>query len=182
MPVSAGTIPAITNYQIPTGKVYWTDDSLAGEFDLGNMVNFSVANDVTTKDHIRTYGGSRRVDKTIVTLATGTVRFTLDEITHIGLGMFSLGTVTDNTGGAGWDIMQLTKTNFNGVLRVVGDNSEGPQVDWIGYVNLSPTDQFFMVRDNDDWNTIPLQGKIQAHAVHGFGHFTLRALHEGLTA
>ena len=174
--------PSITNYQIPTGKAYWTDDEGGGEVDLGNMVSFSVANDVTTKDHIRTYGGSRRVDKTIVTLATGTVRFTLDEISETAIAMFALGTKTDNTGGAGFDIMQLTKLNFNGVLRVVGDNVEGPQVDWIGYVNLSPTDQFFLVRDNDDWNVIPLQGKIQFHATHGFGHFTQRAIGEGLTA
>jgi hypothetical protein len=34
--------------------------------------------------------------------------------------------------------------------EIVGDNSEGPQVDWIGYVNLSPTDAFFLIRNNDD--------------------------------
>ena len=174
--------PSITNYQIPTGKAYWTDDEGGGEVDLGNMVSFSISNDITTKDHIRTYGGSRRVDKTIVTLATGTVRLTLDEISEVALGMFALGDVTDNTGGAGFDISGLTKTNFNGILRVAGDNVEGPQVDWIGYVNISPTDQFFLVRDNDDWNVIPLQGKIQAHPTYGFGRFTQRAIGEGLTA
>ncbi len=179
------TAPAsITNYQIPTGKVYFDDDATAGGLVwLGNCTEFSLTNDITTKDHIRTYGGSRIVDKTIVTLASGTVRFSLDEISEIAIGMFSLGTVTDNTGGAGFDIHALTRTsNFNGVLSVVGDNSTGPQVDWIGYVNLSPTDAFFLIRNNDDWNVIPLQGKVQAHAVHGLGHFTQRAIGEGLTA
>jgi hypothetical protein len=184
MPVSPGTIPSITNYQIPTGRVWWTDDHAltAGRIQLGNCVEFSITPSITTKDHTRTYGGSRLIDKTIVTLASGTVNFVLDEITQIALGMFSLGNVTDNTGGAGWDIMALTKLNFNGVLEIDGDNVEGPQVDWIGYVNLSPTAALFLIRNNDDWNTVPLQGKIQAHPVHGLGHFTNRALHEGLTA
>ncbi len=173
--------PSITNYQIPTGKVYFTEDG-GSRKDLGNCVEFSITNDITTKDHIRTYGGSRRVDKTIVTLASGTVRFTLDEITEIAITMFALGTQTDNTGGAGFDIFGLTDTSKNGVLEIIGDNSEGPQVDWIGYVNLSPTDAFFLIRNNDDWNTIPLQGKIQAHATHGLGHYTQRAIGEGLTA
>ena len=65
--------PSITNYQIPTGKVYFTEDG-GSRKDLGNCVEFSITKDITTKDHIRTYGGSRRVDKTIVTLASGTVR------------------------------------------------------------------------------------------------------------
>ncbi len=179
------TAPAsITNYQIPTGKVFFDDDLTPAHTAvwLGNCTEFSLTNDITTKDHIRTYGGSRIVDKTIVTLASGTVRFSLDEISEIAIGMFALGTVTDNTGGQGFDISALTRTSFNGVLSIVGDNSEGPQVDWIGYVNLSPTDAFFLIRNNDDWNVIPLQGKIQAHASYGLGRFTQRAIGEGLTA
>lgn len=175
------TAPSITNYQIPTGKVWFTEDG-GSRTDLGNCVEFSLTNDITTKDHIRTYGGSRRVDKTIVTLASGTVRFTLDEVTETAITMFCLGTKTDNTGGAGFDIFALTDTAKNGVLEVIGDNSEGPQVDYIAYVNLSPTDAFFLIRNNDDWNTIPLQGKVQAHATHGLGHFTQRSIGEGLTA
>jgi len=181
--VSPQTTPAITNYQIPTGKVYWTDDATPGtEVDLGNMVECSISNNVTTKDHTRTYGGSRRIDKTIVTLVSGSIKLTLDEITQYAIGMFALGTVTDHTGGAGWNVTALTRTNFNGLLRIVGDNSEGPQVDWHGYVNLSPTADFFFIRNNDDWNGIPLEGKIQAHPLYGFGLYTVRALHEGLTA
>ncbi len=176
--------PSITNYQIPTGKVYFTDDTPTSptRVDLGNCVEFSITNAVTTKDHTRTYGGSRIVDDTIVTLVAGTVAFTLDEISQFALGMFAQGLITDNTGGAGWDVMGLTRTSYRGVLEIVGDNTVGPQVDWIGYVNLSPTAAFFFIRNNDDWNTIPLEGKILAHATHGLGHYTLRALHEGLTA
>ena len=31
-------------------------------------------------------------------------------------------------------------------------------------------------------DTVPLEGEILAHATHGLGHYTVRALHEGLTA
>jgi hypothetical protein len=184
MPVSASNAPNISNYQIPTGKVYFTDDTTTSpaRVDLGNCVEFSITNAVTTKDHTRTYGGSRIVDDTIVTLVAGTVTFTLDEITKDGLGMFAQGLVSDNTGGAGWDVMALTRTTYRGVLEIIGDNSVGPQIDWIGYCNISPTGAMFFIRNNDDWNTIPLEGKILAHATHGLGHYTLRALHEGLTA
>src|SRR5262245_24021632 len=96
--------PSITNYQIPTGQAYFLDDEGSGFVDPGNMVNFSIQNDVTTKDHPRTYGGSRRIDKTIVTLAQGTARLTLDEISEVAIGMFALGTVEDVTGGAGFYI------------------------------------------------------------------------------
>lgn len=173
--------PSVTNYSIPTGKVYFTEDG-GSRTDLGNCVEFSVTNDITTKDHIRTYGGSRRVDKTIVTLASSTVRFTLDEITETAIAMWSLGTKTDNTGGAGFDIFALTDTAKNGVIEVIGDNSEGPQVDYIAYINLAPSDAFQLIRNNDDWNTVPMQGKTIAHATHGFGHFTQRSIGEGLTA
>jgi hypothetical protein len=178
------TAPSITNYQIPTGKVYFLDDHAitAGAHDLGNCTQFSINNTITTKDHIRTYGGSRIVDKTIVTLAAGEARFSLDEITEVALAMFALGNKADNTGGLGFDIFALTRTSFQGVLHVVGDNTVGPHVEWIGYVNLSPSAEMFLIRNNDDWNEIPLLGKIQAHPQYGLGIFTQRALGEGITA
>lgn len=174
--------PSITNYSIPTGKAYFLDDDnpTAGSVDLGNIVDFSITNDVTTKDHIRTYGGTRLKDKTIITLAGGTVRFTLDEISVSALAMFGLGDIlAANTDGS-FDITGLTRTNFNGVLNVVGDNDVGPQLDWIGYVSLAPSGEMFFIRNNDDWNTIPIVANIQGHDTYGLGIYTVRASGAGL--
>lgn len=86
------TTPSITNYQIPTGKVYFTDSSNSdGEIDMGNCVNMSISNEVTTKDHFRSYGGRRTKDKTIITQVGATIRLTLDEITEKAIEIFSLG-------------------------------------------------------------------------------------------
>jgi hypothetical protein len=177
--------PSITNYQIPTGKVYWKDDEnpTAGFVDLGNCVQFSINNAVTTKDHTRTYGGTRLVDKTIVTLVASEARFSLDEITETGVAMFAMGHKVDNTGGLGFDIFGLTRTSFQGILHINGDNSVGPRLEWIGYVSLSPSAEMFLIRNNDDWNEIPLVGKVQAHPAYGVGGtWTQRSIGEGVTA
>lgn len=174
--------PSITNYSIPTGKAYFIDDAntTAGAVDLGNVVDFSITNSVTTKDHIRTYGGSRKKDKTIITQVGGDAKFTLDEISVQALAMFGLGDIQNANTDGSFDITALTRTEFTGVLSIVGDNDVGPQIDWIGYVSLAPSGELFFIRNNDDWNTIPITASIQQHNTYGFGKYTIRTTGAGL--
>jgi hypothetical protein len=175
--------PSITNYQIPTGKVYFLDDdnTTAGEVDLGNVVNFKIGSTVTKKDHFRSYGGQRTKDKTVVTAVDATVTFVLDEITKEAVGMFALGTVATvaNTDGS-FEVEGLTRSNFTGVLHVVGDNDIGPQLDWIGRVSFSPSGDFFFIQDNDNWNQITITADVSDDVTYGFGKWTVRATGAGL--
>lgn len=170
------TTGQITNYQIPTAKMYFLDDTAttAGEVFLGNAVQCSVSSTITKKDHFRNYGGQRTKDKTIITQTQSDIKFTLDEITQISLGMFAQGDYTLNTDGT-YTITALTRTNFTGILHIVGDNDVGNQVDWIGRVSMSAdTGDFFLVQDSDDWNKVPISANIEDDDVYGFGQYTVR--------
>ncbi len=175
--------PSVTNYQIPTGKAYFTDstNTTAGEVDLGDVVDFTVTNETTIKDHFRSYGGQRTKDKTVVTQVAATIKFVLDEITPDAVGLFSLGTVTVNTDGS-HEVTGLTRSNFTGVLHVVGDNDIGPQLDWIGRVSFSPSGDFFFIQDNDNWNQININADVSDDETYGFGIWTVRGTGEGLVA
>lgn len=163
------TSPDIANYQIPTGKVYFTDaNTSVGEVDLGNCVNFSITNEVTTKDHFRSYGGRRTKDKTIITQVGATIKFTLDEITVDNVALFALGDISGGSAGGG-TVSGLSKTEFTGTLRIVGDNDVGPKLSWEGVVSLTPAADFFFIQDNDNWNQIQVTANVEEDSALGFG-------------
>ena len=168
------TSPDIANYQIPTGKVYFTDATTSGaqEVDLGNCVNFSITNEVTTKDHFRSYGGRRTKDKTIITQVGATIKFTLDEITIDNVALFALGDISGGSSGGG-SVSGLSKTEFTGTLRIAGDNDVGPKLSWEGVVSLTPAADFFFIQDNDNWNQIQVTANVEEDSALGFGVWTV---------
>lgn len=165
--------PSILNYQIPTGKAYFKKTGTSDYVDLGNVVDMTLTNDVQKKEHFRNYGGRRTKDKTSTTQVGATVKFTLDEITGPNLEMFALGDATVDTDGT-YTITGLTNTNFTGSLMVVGDNDEGPQVDWVGDVSFNPAGDFSFVKNNDDYNTIAFEADVQEDMDGNFGVWTVR--------
>lgn len=173
--MTVGTPGSSDNYVIGTGKVYFenSDNTTAGEVWLGNVPSFSITNDVTTKDHFKSWGGQRTKDYSVITQVGGTIDFTIDEVTEEGLAMFALGTLaTEQTTDGGYDITGLTNTRFTGILHVVGDNDNGPTIEWIGKVSLQPSGQLFLIQDNDDWNKIPIKATIEQDDTYGLGKWT----------
>lgn len=170
------TAPNIGNYAIPTGKVYFQDDlnPTAGQADLGNCISFTISNTVTTKEHFRTYGGQRTLDKTVVTQVASVAKFTLDEITSHSVALFALGTIhtAANTDGS-HTVDGLTRSTFTGILHVVGDNAVGPHISWTGRVLISPTGDLSLIQDTDNWQQIVVQGQVQQDTIYGFGKWTV---------
>lgn len=173
MPVA----PSIDNYAIPTGKVYFADDDhpTAGSVDLGNCVSFAVNSTITTKDHFRNYGGQRTKDKTLISQVSSDIKFTLDEITRHSVALFALG----SEGGTATDgsiiINALTRTQFKGILHVVGDNDVGPRLTWKGRVSFQPSGDFSLIQDNDNWQQVNIAASIEEDDVLGFGVWTVPA-------
>lgn len=66
-------------------------------------------------------------------------------------------------------ISGLTRTEFTGLLRVVGDNEVGPQVSWSGVVSFIPSADFFFIQDNDNWNTVQITASVEEDTTYGFG-------------
>lgn len=167
------TSPSIDNYTITTGKGYFKKKGDADFRDLGNIVNFSVSNSVTKKDHYRNYGGRRTKDKTVVTQVAGTCKGTLDEITAANLSFFALGDVVTNTDST-ISIHGLSNTAFEGTLKIIGDNQAGTQIDWIGDVIFTPSGDFNLIQDNDDYAQIAFEADVQEDASGNFGVWTIR--------
>lgn len=167
------TSPSIKNYTIPTGSATFQRDGDSDVRNLGNIVSFSISNDITKKEHFRSYGGRRTKDKTIITQVAATITFTMDEITGENLAIFALGEVTTNTDGS-FTIPGLSSTQFEGVLTITGDNDEGTQVDWTGSVSFVPSGDFSFIQDNDDFNVIAVEAEVQADDDGNFGVWTVR--------
>jgi hypothetical protein len=93
--------------------------------------------DIQTKDHFKNYGGRRTKDKTRITQVGATGKGTLDEITPLTLSLFALGDIEDNSDGS-FTSRGSDQPDFEGFLEIIGDNDEGPQVDWEGDVSVVP--------------------------------------------
>lgn len=168
--------PSDKNYSIPTGTGFFTPASGAGagvRRSLGNIVNFTVSAEVTTKDHIKNSGGKRTKDKTIITQVGATAKGTLDEITAANLSFFALGDVETVSANV-YKIKGLSQTQFEGFLEVIGDNDTGSQIDWSGDVSFVPSGDFSLVKDNDDWSTINFQATVQEDSDGAFGVWNIR--------
>lgn len=169
------TSPDVKNYSIPTGYATFKKVGESDPRDLGNIVDFKITNDVTKKEHFKSRGGRRTKDKTLVTQVGATISFTLDEITASNLAIFALGDVTEDSDGI-FTITGLTDTDFEGTLKIIGDNEVGTQVDWEGVVSFNPSGDFNFIQDNDNFNTIAVQADVQEDVTLGFGKWTVREL------
>jgi hypothetical protein len=167
------TSPSNKNYSIPTGVGSFKQTGDADFRPLGNVVNFSISNTVTKKDHFRSYGGRRTKDKTTVTQVAATAKGELDELTAENIAIFALGDVTTDTSGA-IVIHGLSNTTFSGTLKIVGDNEEGTQIDWVGDVIFTPSGDFSLIQDSDDYTKIAFEADVQEDANGQFGTWTIR--------
>lgn len=167
------TSPSIQNYQIPTGVASFKRTGESDFRELGNCSNFSISNAIEKKEHFRSYGGRRKKDKTVITQVGATAKFTIDEITAENLAIFALSNVTENTDGS-FTLSGLSETSFTGTLKIVGDNDEGPQIDWEGDVSFTPAGDFSFVKDNDDFNTIEVEAEVEEDDNGNFGTWTVR--------
>jgi len=67
----------------------------------------------------------------------------------------------------------LSETAKEGLLSVVGTNTAGKMVDWIGKVSLRPTGTMSLITNADDFSSIPLEASVIKTDAYGFGKFTI---------
>lgn len=164
------TPPNVANYQIPTGRVYFDDGN--GLRELGNCTEFKLTSNIETKDHKRNYGGSRTIDTTTITTKGVTASFGMEEIVGENAQFWALGDANTDTDG-NIVINGLSNTNFSGTLVVVGDNDDGPKITWEGSVKFIPSGDFFMIKNDDEYNVMTVTARVQDDGNGNFGVWTI---------
>lgn len=164
------TPPNVANYSIPTGRVYFNDGT--GLRELGNCTEFKLTADIQTKDHFRNYGGSRTKDVTTITSKGVTVSFGMEEIVGENVQFWALGDASTDTDG-NVVISGLSNTDFSGTLVIVGDNDSGPRITWEGTVKFIPSGDFFLIKNDDEYNVMTVTATVQDDGNGNFGIWTI---------
>jgi len=129
--------------------------SPVGYIDLGNASAFSITPAIEKLEHFSSREGIKKKDKTVITSAGLTAKFTLDEYDRDNLAMALLGT---HTGGV---INLLSDPTIEGALRFVGSNTVGPnfQVD-LWKVAIQPTAEVGLI--NEAWGEITFEAEVES--------------------
>ncbi len=159
--------------RIGKGIVSFTDTDNEGDLrDLGFVPKFDIAQDITTKDYISAREGIGVVAKTFITQLKATISFQIDSVIAENLAYFALAEVEENSDGNS-TLIALSKTSFEGLLKVEGTNTAGKMVDWIAKVSLRPTGTLSLLTNTDDFSSIPIEASVIKTDAYGFGKFTV---------
>jgi hypothetical protein len=169
MPVS----PSIQNYHIGKGIVSFQEDGAPDFVDLGNAPSFVWTPNVEKKEHFSSREGVKTKDFTAITQTGATIKFTLDEINGDNLAIFTLGEKGTDTDG-NVTVSAFKKTEVAGVIKVVGTNDIGQQVDYQGRISVNPTGDFSFITDEDDFSALEIEAEVQRDDNGNFGVFTVR--------
>lgn len=171
--------PSTQNYRIPAAILSIKKTGDVDYVDAGNLVDFVYTPSVTNKEHFSARSGLRGKDFTAVTQVAATIKATLDENTARNVSMFLLATVDTDTDG-NEIIDPLTEPNLTVDIKLTATNTIGPMIDFEGNVTISPSGDFNLMADNDDFAQIPLQADVNK-ANGRYGRFTVRQ-QAGVTA
>jgi hypothetical protein len=167
-----GASPDTANYRIPAAAVAIKKSTDIDYVDAGNLVNFVYTPSVTKKEHFSGRVGIRAKDFTAVTQVAASIKATLDENTARNVAMFLLGAVDTNTDGD--EIIDpLTAPNLTVDIKLTATNTVGPMIDFEGNVTISPSGDFNLMADNDDFAQIPLVADVNKKDGR-YGRFTIR--------
>ncbi|TPN44868.1 hypothetical protein [Mesorhizobium sp. B1-1-7] len=167
-----GDSPDTANYRIPAASIAIKKSTDMDYVDAGNLVDFVYTPAVTKKEHFSGRVGIRAKDFTAVTQVAASIKATLDENTARNVAMFMLATVDTNTDGD--EIIDpLTAPNLTVDIKLTATNTVGPMIDFEGNVTISPSGDFNLMADNDDFAQIPLVADVNK-ADGRYGRFTIR--------
>ena len=65
-------------------------------------------------------------------------------------------------------------TEIAGIIKVVGTNDIGQQVDYIGRISVVPSGDFSFITAEDDFSTLEIEAEVQKGDDGDFGVFTVR--------
>jgi hypothetical protein len=165
--------PNVNNYHIGKGVVSFKETGESVFTDLGNAPSFVYTPTIEKLEHFSSREGVKTKDFTAITQAGATVKFTLDEITGLNLSFFSLAEQGTDTDG-NITLAGLSKLEFSGVIKVVGTNDIGQQVDFLATVSFVPSGDFSFITDADEFTVIEIEAEVQKDAGGNFGVWTVR--------
>jgi len=140
--------------------------------DLGFVPTFSITEDITTKDYLSAREGISTVAKTFITNLKTTVKFRIDSIVGANLKYFALADLDTDTDGNS-ELISLTNTDIEGILKCEGTNDAGHKVDWIAKVSLRPSGELALITDADDFTGINLEATAIKTDAYGYGKYTV---------
>jgi len=165
--------PSISNYHIGKGIVSFKEDGAGSFVDLGNAPSFVWSPKIEKKEHFSSREGVKTKDFTAITQTGATIKLTLDEINGPNLAMFTLGEQGTDTDG-NITVSAFKKTEIAGIIKVVGTNDVGQQVDYEGRISVNPTGDFSFITDADDFSKLEIECEVQKDTAGNFGVFTVR--------
>jgi len=125
------------NYTLGMAKLtFWEDTSAAGDgssmkkWEIGNIVNCSLAPEVTTLDHFTVNNGTRKKDRTLITQKTLAINFTFDEITAGALKEFLLASAAGTASASGYHVYPMVKGEIKGCAKLTFDTEFGRNWEW----------------------------------------------------
>lgn len=139
---------SVSNYQIPSGIVYFRADGQSAWRDLGNVPKLTLKAIIETSEHKTSRDGNRSVDDIQEISKDIEATFTAEEVTPENLAMFWLG--EQSTDSDGHDVVtMLTSSSLKGDLKFEGAaNSKGPVYTYlITGLKLVPTDSQELISD-----------------------------------
>lgn len=125
---------------------------------LGNVPEFSLAQNVTNLDHYSSTGGLKVKDKTVQLQVDATITFTTDDISLANLQLWFGGASTGSApSDAPSDIGTLavigSSSQIYGALFYEADNPVGQNINiWAPYVSLRPNGNYGLIADT--WQSL----------------------------
>src|SRR5215510_6829522 len=154
------TSPDVHNYHIGKGIVSFKEAGGSTFRDLGNAPSFVYTPAVEKLEHFSSREGVKTKDFTAITQVSATVKITLDEITAENLAYFAVGEIGTDSDGNG-TLTAMTKTLFEGEIKVMGTNDIGQQVDFLATVSFVPSGDFSFIPAEDNFTTLELEAEVQ---------------------
>jgi hypothetical protein len=158
------------NYYVGKAIISWkaTGDSVFT--DLGNVPECEFSFNINKLDHFSSRAGVKSKDKSVIIEKGATVRLVLEEITAHNLALALGGTTyADSDGNTSFGMMSVNAQE--GILKILGTNEIGAQVNWIGSVSFAPSGSFNPI--SDEWGSVEATGEILVDVDGNFGVMTV---------
>jgi hypothetical protein len=173
------TAPNILNYSILQGIVSFAVGAVApatwtSAHDLGNVIKAEIALDgVESKQHFSRRTGIRSVDVEQVTKKGATLTLDLEEYTVSNLRLALSGDTPVVATPTGMEFKLMGDTAVVGWVKVVGTNTIGGKISFLGKVSVKPSGTLNLISQNDDYDNFSVAMTILADDDGDYGTVTV---------
>lgn len=169
----------VQDLRIGKGIVSYQPNSTGDFIDLGFVSSFTYTPNIERTPYFSAREGIRKKVAEFITEVGATINMSIDSINGFNLSLFALGTAV--TAGSDVTISGLSETNKQGTVRVVGTNDQGRLVDFQCSTQLVPAGEYEFLTQEDDINSIEVEGEVLEDETGAFGQWTIRP-QDGATA